>query len=710
MPDRHAPLVLLVAPVPSLALEGAIRSAGFRTIHAVAPQDVLEGLTEVDVRAIVVDARLFPKGAQQAAATVLHNDRSGPGLPTIVVVDDVESAVEIFGASSAIELIGDERLLIHALRRCLRTRRALDERHRAENRFRRARRMAGFASWEWSLETNAFACDLELLEIFDCPPVSGSVKIESLLAQVHPADVAEARAAFENRRPHQIEYRLSSSAARPIRTVLQEAELVQDQPNGEVRLLGTVLDISELKEAQTRIARLVYFDSLTGLPNRAYLNEHLARVIGSARRNHERVAVMGLDLDLFKRVNDTLGHAAGDLLLKEVAHRISGAIRHGDSVVASGHGSVDLTPEPGPMFTGGNENTAVRLGGDEFIVILNRLKAPEDAEIVARRIADRLSESVVLDGVDVFVSCSIGIALFPENSESAEELLKQSDAAMYEAKEKGRNTFQFFSSSIHDRALRRAKLENGLRSAAERTELKLVYQPKVNLETGETVGAEALLRWTHLGEAISPAEFIPVAEDRGLIVPIGEWVLRTACRQIRVWEDLGRALPVSINVSPRQFGEADFVDTVAGVLAQTGVRPDLVELEITETCIMQTSERATQTLGRLKALGLTIAVDDFGTGYSSLSYLGRLPIDTLKIDVNFVRSVTTSKSCQAITSAILALGQTLGLRIVAEGVESKAQADFLLGHGCRLAQGFAFCRGVPPEDVRERYAMRAEAL
>ncbi|MBK8013816.1 MAG: EAL domain-containing protein [Deltaproteobacteria bacterium] len=707
MNENRPPLVLLVAPTPSPTLERALASTGLRVVHSNEPREILEKLTELDIRLIVVDGRRFPRGAQEVA-TLLHEGMPENTLPTIVVVDDIDAAIEIFGSSSAVEILADERLLVHAVGRSLKTQKVHEDRRRAETRFSRARLMAGFASWEWSLETNRFACDLELLEIFDCGPIRGSVQVEDLLGQVHPSDAALVRTAFENRRPHQIEYRLSSTSARPIRTVLQEAELVQDQPNGEVRLLGTVLDISELKDAQTRIARLVYFDSLTGLPNRAYLNEHLARVIGAAQRNQERVAVMGLDLDLFKRVNDTLGHAAGDLLLREVANRISRAIRHGDSVVASGHGSVDLKPTTSSTTGVDRENTAVRLGGDEFIIILNRLNAPEDAEVVARRIADRLSKSVVIEGAEVFVSCSIGISLFPENSDSPEELLKQSDAAMYEAKEKGRNTFQFFSASIHERAMRRAKLENGLRGALEKDELRLVYQPKVKLSTGETVGAEALLRWTHLGEAISPGEFIPVAEDRGLIVPIGEWVLRHACAQIHAWTLAGRSIHVSINVSSRQFRESDFVDNVARILHETGVRPDLVELEITETCIMQTSERATRTLERLKALGVTIAVDDFGTGYSSLSYLGRLPIDTLKIDVEFVRSVVTNASCRAITSAIIALGRTLGLQIVAEGVESKKQIDYLLQQGCSFAQGFAFSRGIPPEELRSAYKAQPE--
>jgi predicted signal transduction protein with EAL and GGDEF domain len=566
-----------------------------------------------------------------------------------------------------------------------------------ELRFARARRMARFASWEWSLETDEFHCDPELMRILDCNRAPPDQQIAELLRRVHPQDLSRVRSVWDARRPHQLEYRICVDGGRP-RIVQQEAELVQDEANGEVRLLGVVQDITSLKEAEKRVSKLAYFDGLTGLPNRAFLREHLLRVMASAKRHNNVVALMAIDLDLFKRINDTLGHAAGDILLKEVGARINRIVRSGDAVANTGSGTLDLV-----QFST-EANTVARIGGDEFVVILDHLRAAEDAALVARRILDALSVGVSVSGTEVFIGCSIGIALFPDNGITADVLFKHADAAMYAAKDNGRNGFRFFEDSMNELAQRRLTLEVGMRAALANEEFKLYYQPKVDLETGKTIGVEALLRWPTAKGMVSPAEFIPVAEDTGIIVPLGEWVLRAACKQAKAWADAGRELPVAVNVSGRQFRAIDIAELISRVLAETGLPARLLEVEITEGVIMQDSTAGIEALRRVKALGVGIALDDFGTGYSSLSYLSRFPIDTLKIDRSFVKELGTTARSNGIAAAIIALAKTLSLKVVAEGVEGSAQAAFLLENGCKVCQGFGFSPAVPADKVADAYA------
>ncbi|MEO5337800.1 MAG: EAL domain-containing protein [Magnetospirillum sp. WYHS-4] len=446
--------------------------------------------------------------------------------------------------------------------------------------------------------------------------------------------------------------------------------------DGKIQRYAAIFsDITERKKAEERIKNLAYFDVLTGLPNRRLFTDRLAVAMANAHRHEHRMAVMLLDLDMFKRINDTLGHSAGDRVLETVAQRLITAIREGDTVA--------------------------RLGGDEFSVLLPEVEQIDDAVRLARRIIEEIKQPLYVDGSEMFVTASIGISLYPDDAMTAEGLLKNADTAMYRAKDLGRNAHQLYSSTMNALSLERLAMETSLRHALARDEFLLAYQVKVNMGSGRLSGVEALIRWHHpeLG-VVPPSDFIPLAEANGLIGPIGEWVLHTACRQNREWQDLG--LPptrVAVNISARQFLQCDLVATVRDALESSNLDPRWLELEVTESAVMPRVDEAAAMLHELRAMGVHISIDDFGTGYSSLSHLKRLPIDSLKIDKTFVQDMAEDSDDVAIVSAIIAMAQTLRIRVIAEGVENEKQALFLRAQGCDEVQGYLIGRPVSPENL-----------
>jgi diguanylate cyclase (GGDEF)-like protein len=433
-------------------------------------------------------------------------------------------------------------------------------------------------------------------------------------------------------------------------------------------------------------SRARYFalrDPLTGLPARAMLHDQITQVLANAMRAGRMAAVLFVDLDRFKAVNDTFGHVAGDEVLREAARRLTRHFR-GEQVVG-------------------------RISSDEFVVGLSGLERAEDAALAARDILAELHRPFDLGGKSVYCTASIGIALHPGDGTTAGTLMRNADIAMYRAKERGRNAFEFFLPEMHQRAVRRLHLETALRGALDRGELLLHYQPKVALATDEVTGFEALLRWRHpeLG-LVSPAEFIPILEDTDLIAPVGEWVLREACRQVARWAADGfEPRPVAVNLSARQFRMANFDRVVARTLRQTGIDPALLELELTESLLMQDPEETVRMLATLKRYGVRLAVDDFGTGYSSLAYLRRFPIDALKIDRAFVAEAAANADDGKIAAAIIDLGHSLGLRVVAEGVETPEQLEFLRARGCDEVQGFLISAPLAAREARERLSPAA---
>ncbi len=448
-----------------------------------------------------------------------------------------------------------------------------------------------------------------------------------------------------------------------------------DEEGDVASVLAVGRDITELYAFRQKIHRMAFYDPLTSLPNRALFNDRLRQMIADASWHGQLAGVMMIDMDRFKTVNDTMGHAVGDELLRETGARLSTCVRAYDTVA--------------------------RLGGDEFAVLLPDIRNGDDLGTIADKMRSVFDTPFLLEGKEVFISCSIGIALYPGDSVDAEDLVKYADSAMYYAKRSGRNNFRFYANNLTESANERLTLESELRHALERNEFSLHFQPKVCLETGAMIGSEALLRWLHPQRGfLPPDKFIPIAEDSGLIVELGEWVLREACRMASEMNGVGRSLhKVAINLSARQFMSNDLVSTVTRVLEETGCRPEWIELEITESLLLDEYGDVLETLKAFCVLGITIAIDDFGTGYSALSYLARFPINTLKIDRSFINTVTTDKYCAELVKAILSIAYSLGQQVVAEGVETFEQALFLQTHNCEVAQGYLFSKPVPWEEL-----------
>ncbi|WP_221047458.1 putative bifunctional diguanylate cyclase/phosphodiesterase [Methylogaea oryzae] len=449
---------------------------------------------------------------------------------------------------------------------------------------------------------------------------------------------------------------------------------IKDEQGRVSQYVAVSHDISELKNSEETIKRLAFYDPLTDLPNRALFRERLDQAMVWARRESGPFALLYLDLDRFKNINDTLGHMAGDRLLVAVGQRIRHLLREIDTVA--------------------------RLGGDEFAVILPNVGRPEEVGGVAEKIVSALNQPFQVDGYELFVSGSIGVAVYPSDATDMDRLIMLADSALYHAKDGGGNRFEFYSELSNAVTLERLALEMDLRYALDRGELMVYYQPKVDLRSGDMVGSEALLRWRHpVHGLVAPDQFIPIAEETGLIVAIGEWVLRTVCRQIRRWCDQGRRFSVAINLSARQFRERELAAVISAALADEGLAPELLELEITESIVMHNAEQAAVILSGLKEQGLSVSIDDFGTGYSSLNYLKRFPVDALKIDRSFVRDIATDNDDARIVAAVVALAHSLGLRVIAEGVETAEQGEFLLSEGCDQAQGYFYGRPVPAEEL-----------
>jgi diguanylate cyclase (GGDEF)-like protein/PAS domain S-box-containing protein len=549
-----------------------------------------------------------------------------------------------------------------------------------EQRLREAQRISGVGSYDFEIATNTNVWSDQLYRIYGREPQSFNASYEVFLSMLHPDDrehvVAVHQHALETNSAYEMEERVVWPDGQ-VRTLASWGEVVADEEGRPLRMVGICWDITDRKTMEAQLVHGTLHDALTGLPNRSLLEDRLALAVRALARREQPLGLLFLDVDHFKIVNDSLGHDAGDALLVSVAERIAATVRPGDTVA--------------------------RFGGDEFVVVCEELASAGEALGLAQRIQDAVSAPLVVSGTELVVSVSTGIALTTDPETLPGSLLRDADSAMYNAKRSGRARSVVFADEMREQVIGRFETETQLRRALAEGQLRVHYQPILALAgsaPGSVGAVEALVRWEHPTRGlVLPAEFVTIAEDTGLIVPLGEWVLEEACRQVVAWDVQGTRLSVSVNVSGVQITQPDVVSRVAAVLDRTGVDPSRVALEMTESVLMRDAEETLSVLRALKDLGVRLHVDDFGTGYSSLSYLKRFPVDAVKVDRSFVDGLANDPEDIAIVEAIISLAHTLGIEVIAEGVESLPQLQALQAMGCESAQGYLFSRPVPAQDV-----------
>lgn len=686
------PVVLLVDDdIAGLIMASeALAGAGFDVVEAENGKQAVDQFLKYQPDIIIMDV-IMPVMDGFESCTIIRQSAGGMHVPILMVtgLEDVESIQKAYevGATDFITKPINFFLLPHRVNYMMRGAKTADELRASQMRLDKAQRIAKLGHWAWSIDEDSIDWSPECQNILDAPKMG--TNLEFFLSTVHLDDRQLVSGAIERARTDanrfSIEFRTCARTKEDIRIINVEAET---ELTGH--MVGTIQDITERSNAEEQIHNLAYYDLVTGLPNRAHLYDMISLSLTQARRYDTQFALLFLDLDHFKKVNDTLGHNAGDLLLREVSTRLKIAVRQSDVVARSTDREVAHT----------NIESIARLGGDEFVVLLSRISRIEDAASVARRICKEIASSFNLEGNEVRITTTVGISLYPSDGDDVDTLLKHADVAMYHAKEQGRNGYQFYSESIHQLALERFALERDLRQSLETNGFHLEYQPKVSIDGIGLTGAEALVRWRHPERGrVNPADFIPLAEETGLIVPLGEWVLRTACEQMSQWLQAGMPpFIMAVNCSAIQLVRTDMAAVIKSTLEATGLNPEYLEIELTESLLMQNVEEGIVILQALKELGLHVSIDDFGTGFSSLSYLKRLPVDKLKIDQSFVKDLTTDPGDAAIVTSMITLAHNLGLTVVAEGVETPDQLDFLQQKHCDEIQGYLISRPMPAED------------
>jgi diguanylate cyclase (GGDEF)-like protein len=609
-------------------------------------------------------------------------------------IENIDRAFEA-GATDFVSKPYDWHVLRHRIRFLLRAHEAfLELNHKnaaleaSQQRLASAERLAKIGNWEWDTESGEMIWSEEIYRILGLEPTPGTANLSTLLDAIHPADRERidkaVQSAISEAEGWKLEHRVIGHAEQ-VSTVHHQADVLPGPDGRAARILGTIQDLTELRSAERQAQYLIDHDGLTGLPNRKRLADHLSRVLARARMGGESVALLCLDLDRFKRVNDVLGHDVGDELLLAVSKRLLDCVRPTDAVSRDGVG----------------DGSVSRFGGDEFTLILGDISNANEAVPVARRVMDVLARPFRIGDHDLVMNATIGIAVGPADGEDAETLLRNAESAMYDAKSRGRGSYHFFDTSMNHLAIRNLKMENSLRDAIERKLFRLHFQPQLDSRSGNVVAIEALVRWTseEFGP-VPPQEFIVLAEELGLIEAIGSWVMREACKEAIHWTRDGFIAPrVAVNVSSRQVQSGGLSELVRQALQESGLPATQLELEVTESALIEDDDAATATLREIHAMGVHIALDDFGTGYSSLSHLIRFPIDTIKIDRSFVARIAGNKPSDNIIPAVTAMANQLNLSVVAEGVETIDQAAFLSEHGCSLLQGYLFAKPMPPEEL-----------
>ena len=702
--DEHSderPRVLLVDDdeVNLLLTAAALRERGFEPVEVSSGKAALDALDTVEPDLVVLDA-LMPGMDGFETCQALRRLPNYAQMPVLMVtgLDDDASITRAYRAGATDFFVKSTQwsLLAGRLRYLLRSSRTRIELERSKFKLARAQDLARMGSFDWRRGEGLgqLWLSVEALRVFGKNPdermelrallrMVGSAQRRGLIRMLNEVVAHNAVLATD------FSVTLFDGRARVIHV---EAEAEFEHGHG-VGYTGVFQDVTDRRVAEDRIRHLANFDALTGLPNRRQLIWRTERALDHARRLGHNAALLLIDLDRFKNVNDTLGHAAGDELLMEVARRLRGCVRHSDQVMEGALEAAGARSHRTLEAVG-------RLGGDEFVALLPEVTDDPDAERVASRILDAMREPIFVAGQECFVTASVGIALFPRDALNLADLMRNSDVAMYAAKTAGRNAAAIYTPQLGGRGREKIELESHLHKAIERNELVLHYQPKVDVRGARMVGAEALMRWQRGGVLVPPGDFIPLAEETGLIVPLSEWAVREAARQAKIWQQsFGFADSIAVNLPSRLFERSDLVEKIHEAVSAYGVPHKAILLEITENNLMKDLHNVSLSLHRLNEIGVQISIDDFGTGYSSLAYLTTLPISELKIDRSFVRDLGITPQSSAVVSAIIALARSLGLRVIAEGVETLRQMDVLHRLGCGIMQGFLFAKALPPDEL-----------
>ncbi len=708
MTSASRPLILVVDDEPILrrTLGDLLRASGWIVVEASNGEEALSTAQRMRPDMVLLDIGLpGPDGfevCQQLRALAGFDE-----TPVLMLTgrDDAEAIRRAFeaGATDFVNKMVSPGLIVHRVRFMLRAANTITALRRSEARLAEAQRIAQMGSWELDVARGDFVASTETVNLLHL----GSASMSQPLSIIRLAIADDDRDAFDKAFALALdpdvgrfdrEFRLSAPGARTrVIRLIGEADVTTT--DGRVtRLMGTAQDLTELVESREQIRTLAYYDSLTGLPNRLLFLDRVRGSLSRARRRGDKMALMVVDLDNFKRINDTLGHDAGDDVLRAVGSRLRDTVRPYDGMSRE----TDLRVA----------SSVARMGGDEFLMSVCDLSGVEQAAAVASRLLDALSAPIMLATGPLHVSASIGISIFPDDGDEFETVLKHADIALYQAKEAGRNAFEFYDQAMNAVALQRLVLESSLREAVAEGTLTLAVQPKVDARRGTLIGGEALLRWQHVAHGVvSPSVFVPLAERIGLASVLTTMIIEKVCQQMVSWRSNGLDLvPIAINVSAQVFRDPEAVSAICRIPITHGIDPRLIEFEITETALIDDPKRATRVLAELRHHGYRVTLDDFGTGYSSLSHLREFRMDVLKVDGSFVRELQTNAKDALLVKGIIALAHSLGMETVAEGVESDAQRDTLLQFGCERMQGYLFGRPGTAGDFAERLAQRSGSL
>ena len=681
----------------------ALRERGFRLIEADSGEKALEMLRDHSPDVIVLDA-MMPGLDGFATCRALRRISSMENVPVLMLtgLDDDASITRAYQAGATDFFVKSTQwsLLAGRLQYMLRASRTRIELERSKSKLARAQDLARMGSFDWRRpdrhERGGLLLSTEALRVLNFGPHE-RCSLRSLLRMVPVDDrrlmLRQLHTALRHSSVLTTDVPMVLLDGRQ-RIVHVEAEPEFNEQGQGAGYTGVLQDVTDRRAAEDKILELANFDSLTGLPNRRQLIWRAERALEQARRFSHMFALLLIDLDRFKIINDTLGHGAGDELLVEVGRRLRACVRHSDQIMEGQFDAAGARSHRSLEAVG-------RLGGDEFVALLPEVGDDEDADRVAQRVLESLREPIFVSGQECFVTASVGVAIYPRDGNSVVDLLRNSDVAMYAAKAQGKNSSAIYSPQLAGRGREKLELETALHKAIERNELVLHYQPKVDVREARMVGAEALMRWQRGGSLVPPADFIPLAEETGLIVPLSEWAIREAARQARVWQDaFGFQDAIAVNLPSRLFERSDLVEHIHQCVTTFNVPHRSIMLEITENSLMKELQNVIPALHRLNEIGVEISIDDFGTGYSSLAYLTTLPISELKIDRSFVRDLGVTHQSSAVVTAIIALARSLSLRVVAEGVETLRQMEELYRLGCSMMQGFLISRAVAPEELQ----------